>query len=202
MIRSLNLVRCTAGASAAEFALVLPLLLLFLFGIIDAGRYLWEYNQAEKATQVGARVAAVTNMVPGAAFADYSFAVSGEVSAGDKVGTAIFDEVTCTDAACNCTGGSICSVVAYDANALETIVNEMAAVKPGIQADNVVISYRNVGLGYSGDPNGPDVAPLITVSLKELIFQPITFQLFGGSLSMPDFRASLTAEDSSGTVSN
>ena len=47
------------GASAAEFSLVLPLLILLLFGIIDAGRLLWEVNRAEKATQMGARYAIV-----------------------------------------------------------------------------------------------------------------------------------------------
>ena len=56
-----SLLRDRSAASAAEFALVLPLLLLFLFGIIDAGRFMWEYNRAEKATQVGARVAVVTD---------------------------------------------------------------------------------------------------------------------------------------------
>ena len=52
------------AASAAEFALVLPLLLLFLFGIIDAGRLMWTMNRAEKATQMAVRYAVVTNMVP------------------------------------------------------------------------------------------------------------------------------------------
>ncbi len=55
------------GASAAEFALVLPLLLLLLFGIIDAGRFLYETNRAEKATQMGARYAIVTNVIPAGA---------------------------------------------------------------------------------------------------------------------------------------
>ncbi len=45
--------------------MVLPLLILFLFGIIDVGRYMWTLNQVEKATQMGARMAVVTNMVPG-----------------------------------------------------------------------------------------------------------------------------------------
>src|SRR5215208_476868 len=51
------------AASAAEFALVLPFLLALLFGVIDAGRFMWEYNRAEKATQAGARMAVVTDVV-------------------------------------------------------------------------------------------------------------------------------------------
>ena len=49
--------------SVAEFALVLPLAMLFMLGTIDAGRYLYEVNQLEKATQMGARFAVVTNPV-------------------------------------------------------------------------------------------------------------------------------------------
>ena len=44
--------------------MVLPLLLLFIFGIIDVGRLMWTWNRAEKATQMGARFAVVTDMVP------------------------------------------------------------------------------------------------------------------------------------------
>ena len=43
------------ASSAAEFALVLPAALLLLFGIIDVGRYAWQLNEYEKATQMGAR---------------------------------------------------------------------------------------------------------------------------------------------------
>ena len=56
-------IRCEKAASAAEFALVLPLLLILLFGTIDAGRFLWAMNRAEKATQMGARYAIVTDPV-------------------------------------------------------------------------------------------------------------------------------------------
>src|SRR3546814_13933585 len=51
------------GGPAAEFALILPLILLFRLGIIDVGRYAWEINRAEKATQTGARWAAATEMM-------------------------------------------------------------------------------------------------------------------------------------------
>ena len=50
-----RLLRDRTGSGAAEFSLVLPLLILLLLGMIDTGRYMWEYNRAEKATQMGAR---------------------------------------------------------------------------------------------------------------------------------------------------
>jgi len=66
MIRAVrNLPLNTSAMSSAEFAMVLPLLLIFLFGMIDTGRFLWEFNEAEKATQVGARMAIVTNVLWG-----------------------------------------------------------------------------------------------------------------------------------------
>lgn len=201
MTRRFLLIRDDRGATAAEFALVLPLLLLFLFGIIDAGRFMWEYNRAEKATQMGVRYAVVTDPVaPG--LASYSFAVDGGVIAGDSIPVTLFDKAVCDDTGCTCTGGDICSTAGYDGDAFTNLVARMSAMYPSIGAPNVEIEYRNVGLGYAGDPNGPDVAPLTTVSLKALQFQPITTLLFGISLPMPDFRAALTLEDGRGNQSN
>jgi Flp pilus assembly protein TadG len=195
------LLRDSRGASAAEFALVLPLFLLFLLGIIDAGRFMWEYNKAEKATQMGTRYAVVTDMVLGQSFEDYSFAISDGILAGNPVPASNFTAATCDDSACNCTG-SACGAVTYDSTAFTNIVDRMAAFYPPIAAENVTVEYRNVGLGYAGDPNGPDVAPLVTVRLTGLQFQPITTMLFGGALTMPSFAAALTLEDGSGTVAN
>ena len=203
MTGRVSLVRDQRGASAAEFALVLPLLLLLLFGMIDAGRFMWEYNRAEKATQMGVRYAVVTNPVaPG--LASYSFAVTGGVIAGDTVPVALFDNAVCTNTSCTCTAssGGFCSGAGYDAAAFNNLVARMSAMYPPIDADNVEIEYRNVGLGYAGDPNGPDVAPLVTVRLNGLRFQPISTLFFGVELDIPDFRAALTLEDGSGNVSN
>lgn len=182
--------------------MVLPLLLIFLLGIIDAGRFMWEYNRAEKATQMGTRYAVVTETVLGDGFEDYSFATDDGILAGNAVPTANFDTATCNWTTCTCTGGSVCGSVDHDPDAFAAIVARMAAMYPPITAQNVTVEYRNVGLGYAGDPNGPDVAPLVTVRLTGLAFQPITFVLFGGDIAMPDFRAALTLEDGSGNVSN
>ena len=212
------------GGSAAEFALILPLFLLFLLGIMDAGRYAWEYNQAEKATQIGARWAVATDMIPGALKA-YSYAVSCSVPQGTPVGATKFEGTTCTGdgTTATCTPFSqTCSPAAPatggDATAFGALASRMEDIYPAIQPQNIVVEYANSGLGFSGDPNGPDVAPLVTVSLRcapgpadsgctgdplpGMRFQPMTLMLFNGSLRLPSASYSLTMEDGQGSESN
>jgi hypothetical protein len=80
-----------------------------------------------------------------------------------------------------------------NATAFTNIVTWMQKFYPDITAARVRVIYRNVGLGYSGDPTGPDISPLTTVELRGLQFRPLV--LFGGSLTLPDITASLTLED-------
>lgn len=198
----LRLLRSERAASAAEFALVLPLLLLFIFGMIDAGRFMWEFNRAEKATQMGVRYAVVTDPVLNGLYT-YSFSVSGGISQGTPVPTTSFDTATCTNSACSCSpGGGFCSATSRNGTAFTNLVTRMSQMYPAITASNVQVQYKNVGLGFAGDPDNPDVSALVTVSLTGLQFRPITCLVFPCSINMPDFRASLTLEDASGTVSN
>lgn len=207
-----NFVADEHGGPAAEFALVLPLALLFFFGIIDVGRYMWAYNQAEKATQMGARYAVATDLVA-SGLTGYSFAVSCGVTQGDAISSAAFPGVTCTGggtlaspaATCALAGASSCSTAiptTASGSALGQIVNRMRLFKPDIAPANVTVNYSYSGLGYAGDPNGLDVAPLVTVSVTGLRFRPLTTFAFNAPINMGTFTYSLTMEDGAGTVSN
>ena len=207
MIRKLCLDR--SGAGAAEFALVLPLLILMLFGIMDGGRYMWEVNKAEKATQAGARVAIVTDVLDdGLATEDYVGQVVGSttLTQGDRIPAAALGQITCREAGCcidvdDCSGDypAIDKPDDYD-DRFNRVVERMQFMKPDIDASDVTITYRGSGLGFAGDPNGMEIAPLVTVELAST-FSPLV--LFGSAdIDLPTFRTTLTAEDSSGVVSN
>jgi len=199
-----RLYRCERAATAAEFELVLPLLLIMLFGIIDGGRFLWELNRGEKATQMGVRYAAVTTPVLTGLDTSYSFAIDGGITQGNPIPTANFDKATCDDSDCTCdsTAGNFCDATSYNSAAFQNIAQRMRYIYPPIADANVQVIYKNVGLGFSGNPDGSDVSPLITVKLQNLSFHPITCAIFACSIGMPSFSAALTAEDLSGTVSN
>lgn len=192
-----DLGRNQAGSSAAEFALVLPLLLLLLFGIIDAGRWMWVYNEAEKATQMGARMAVVTNYVSSSIGTSYVGSCSPALTQGDVIPADCFSTITCTSTGCD-------NGTKNDA-AFTNVVNRMKLFLPNLDEKNVTIQYSASGLGYAGSPVLPDVSPLVTVKIgapaTPLVFTPIT-SLALVSMNMPSFTTTLSAEDLSGAVSN
>jgi Flp pilus assembly protein TadG len=202
------LLRDNRAASAVEFAMVLPLLTLLLFSVIDAGRFMWEYNRAEKATQAGARMAVVTNVVEqGLVGINY---VGGTLTQGDRIPASALGTVRCTgtttSATCTCVTGT-CPATATPCtvctSAFTAIVTRMQYMSPSIKPTNVVVEYRGSGLGFAGDPDPakPQISPLVTVKLTGMTFRPLAFLTFA-AFTMPDFATTLTAEDLSGTASN
>ena len=192
----------TRGSTAAEFALVLPVLIFFLFGIIDAGRFMWTLNQTEKATQMGVRIAVVTDMVPGGL---YSMDYSASLGQGAPIPTSSFGAAQCQKPAssvtCSCTTTPCPTLTPVNSVSFSRIATLMSNIAPIVQPQNIRISYTNSGLGYAGDPNGADIAPIVTVTATGIRFTSLV--LFGKSINLPDITASLTTEDSfTGTETN
>lgn len=181
--------------------MVAPLLILLIFGTIDVGRLMWEMNQAEKATQMGARMAIVTNPVSaGLVDADYA---SPTLAPGELIPASALGSLTCTSTGCTCNAS--CAEVtnlSLNSTSFNALVARMQMVKPDVGASNVRVTYRGSGFGTAGGPPGRmEISPLITVSLTGLKFVPITSLLFL-EMNLPAFSTTLPAEDASGSVSN
>ena len=202
-----------SGATAAEFGLVLPLFMVLMFGVIDAGRFMWESNEAEKATQVGARVAIVTDSLSsGLRDEDYAGKVVGGITLapGDLIPAAALGSVKCTNTSCTCEAAPCPSNLGTFNSTLFTtvLVPRMKRMYPAVNAENVVVRYKGSGFGIAeasggggGGTEQMEISPLVTVTLTGLQFHPLTtFTL--KAINMPDFSTTLTAEDTSGQISN
>jgi hypothetical protein len=203
--------RSELGGVGAEFAMIVPLLIIFVVGMVDVGRFMWTWNRAEKATQMGVRYAAVTDMADAVNVADptqdtglwtYDFYTNDAIPRGDPIPEASFGGATCTSSGCTCNVGATCPPLGSISAGFTNTVARMQAFMGEIEAANVTIEYNYSGLGYSGDPYGSDVNPLITVRLSGLTFSPALAYLFGGTIPIPSFDSTLSMEDGVGTISN
>ncbi len=178
------------AAAGAEFALLAVVFAGILLAIIDFNRLLWEYNRVEKACQVGVRYAVMNDMA--------ATAISGwnGVATGCGAGLAIPSTapgnppITCDGTDC---GGS-----GYSSDAYQAIVNEMSTVFSPITSDPnavVEVTYENIGMGFCGNPFGPDIWPLTTVEVSGIQFQFAT-PLVGTVAPIElECSATLTGED-------
>jgi Flp pilus assembly protein TadG len=78
-----RLLKCQSGAELIEFALVFPLLLLVVFGIMDFGMLFQRYEVLTNAAREGARIA----VLPGYAQADVTARVTQYLTASNMTGT-------------------------------------------------------------------------------------------------------------------
>lgn len=195
------------GASAAEFALVLPLALLFLFGTIDAGRYAWLINRLEKGAQEGVRYAVVTDVVPTGlnTYNTVGLNCGGTVlEPSDRICAEALGTITCTASGCNCAQAPCPALGTTNSAAFENIASRVARFAP-VGAGDITVSYSGSGIGFAGDPavtdaGDPlsDIAPLVTVEIDGIEMRALL--LFGGGVAMPRVSSSMTLEDGTGTV--
>jgi TadE-like protein len=211
MIRLRHFLGNERGATAAEFALVLPVALLFLLGTFDMGRYLWEMNKMEKAVQAGTRYAVSTEIVA-SGLNDESYidvvCPGGTLKAGDTICKEALDPISCTKSGggvtCSCSGNCPGDLTG-NTTAFDNIVRRMRVMNAAIGPGNVTIKYSGSGIGFAGDPNEDDdgdklseISPVVTVEVASVRFRSMS--LLGAGITLPGFRYSQTLEDGDGAV--
>lgn len=183
-----HFIRNQGGAAAAEFAVILMLLIVLTFVIMDLGYALWQWNNAEKAAQFGSRLAAIsTPLAPDLATFECGTTAT---TAGQSCATGgnSFGIVTCTVKTSTCGSYSFSQVEA------DRLLARMQSIFPQMQAANLVVEYEDLQLAFDG--RGSPVAS-VTVRIVDMTFDFLIIDgLLGmGSISMPDFRTTLTTED-------
>ncbi len=192
------------SGAAAEFALMLPIIMLFLVGIVDAGRFAYEFNRGEKASQIGARVAVVTSPLV-KELETYTFVGktvgTQTVTQGDRIPIGALGTIKCTATACTCeTTPCLDGTLTINTVAFGVLAARVKQIWPAVADADITVEYTGSGLGYAGNPSGMDVAPFVTVRLAGKKFKSIL--LFGSEVNLPDFGYTLTMEDGAGDKFN
>ncbi|MEM9011869.1 MAG: TadE family protein [Pseudomonadota bacterium] len=180
------------GAATLEFVIVFgPLIILFFFIIEMAFAYHWAIA-AQKGVENGVRVAVVQAPVhsdlldPGggpARVRRVETAVLGDEGGSCAAGNC----VTIADETCQ--GGTL-AVAECSTTDFQKIFQAVSRLAYGIAPEDVSITYRDVNLGYAGEP----YVPLVTVRIEPRAFA-LDLNLFGGETTLPGYEASLVAED-------
>ncbi len=200
------------GSSSVENTIVFGLLIVLTIAIIEFSLALWQWNTAEKATELGVRYAVQSDPVA-ADFKDYNAVTQG---VGYNAGTNLDESkmpsftVTCNGTTCWPSAGTLPSgfSTTHDPAAFNEILKRMDGVFRGsdLQVDNIEIDYSHVGMGFAGRP-GPDIVPVVTVRLTGVTFnfmvlsfiRPLMFhgseQPTASGFLMPSFTATLSGED-------
>ena len=195
-----SLLRDDSGTTLVEFAIVMPIFLLLLFGLIDFGRMGFEYVMANKAVQLATRVAVTRPPAcPGVATVN----ARGTVPNGTV--PPIFG-TNCRAGATICAAPATvtCAGSASDTTAAEVWASVSPLMPTGSSVANLRFSYAYTReLGFLGGP----YVPMVTVQITNLNFQFITpldalAALAGsansglpGSLPFPALSVTLPAED-------
>jgi Flp pilus assembly protein TadG len=196
-----TLARDRNGGVLVEATVLIPIVFVFVLGSIDFLFAFFQWNMANKAVQLGARRAAVSD--PVSSDLPTMTGLVNDVLPGQPMPA--FTRTCSTSDPTGATG--TCTGARYSPAAMQRIVfgqrgaiacsntsAGMCNLYAPITAANVKITYAQTGLGYAGRPGGP--VPTITVSLRNLPFR--FFFLSGlvgfGNINMPAMTTTITGE--------
>lgn len=211
--RVVDIRRGQSGAVMIEVTVSIIIFFLVIFGVLEFSYLFYQWNSATKATQWGARLAAVSDPVS-SNLSTLTGLESGSLLPG--AGMPSFDCI-CNGSTKICTGtvpagAAACS---YSEPAMKTIWlgrgnNGTACVSgsnggmcrflPRLRQANIIVRYQYTGMGYAGRNAGP--IPTITVQLQNLSYQ---FILLSGitaltAVTFPvNATSTVTGEDLRGT---
>jgi hypothetical protein len=215
-----QLARDENGGPLVEVAIILPILILFLFGGVDFMNALYQWNAAAKAVQIGARIAAVSDPVASGLSSISDDALSSSLVSGSPMPDFTV-ECDGGEAACACVSGACDGMGSYSAEAMGLIVYGRAGKKActppasqyfagmcnvyaAIAPQYVTVVYKQTGLGYAGRSFGP--VPTITVSLNAASSKTrLPFKFFFlpfAAVDIPQVTTTVTGEALSASVAN
>lgn len=122
-----------AGQALVEFALVLPILLLFIFGIVDAGRLIYTYNTVANSARDGVRVAIVNQSATGTNTCDTTSPTAHAVGCAVASGLAL--QIDPTDVSVtyrNASDTGACASMSIGCLAVVTVTGHFQALTPVI----------------------------------------------------------------------
>ena len=211
------------GSVAVENAIVFGLLIVLTIALIEFSVALWQWNTAEKGTELGVRYAVQSDPVA-TAFLNYDAVSGGDFDPGDLItttGPLPSFTISCTSGVCECfdkVNDTACDAFSaglttgtrddFDPIAFNAIITRMDGVFRGsdLGPGNVRIDYSHVGTGFAGRP-GMHIVPAVTVRLTGVTFdfmvlsfiRPLMFygseQPTTSGFPMPPFTATLSGED-------
>ena len=153
------------GAALIEFAFVIPFLLLTTFTIVEGGYIFYQANGTQKATQLGARVAATRPAVA----IDMDDCVTENGTDTDGLNAGVDCSTLTNFGKIECAYDPI-DAAKCDATNFKRIRDTMVNAYPFIEDDSIFITYEGTGLGYVG--RGKPV-PAITVELRNVQYEYI-----------------------------
>jgi hypothetical protein len=203
------------GLSMTEAILVFPVVLLVITAFVEFGYAVFQWNQTVKATQLGARLAAVSDPV----ITDLS-SISGDLLSDDVgVGVPPTDgSGNLLAVSCGGTSGTACEpngmnrmIFGSDGkcdpdytgdflngDSSAGITAGMCDLNPQITTENIRVTYHRTGLGYYGRPgNANGLVMTITIATDGVTFDlPLLGALLGiNNLAIPAHPVSVTSED-------
>lgn len=192
--------RDQSGTVTVETAIVLTFLTGITAGAMEIGYAFWQWNGAQQAARVGARIAATSP--PVAMDLSTMTGLSGNIQTGDPLPDYVR---SCSGKTSSCDEGGydvgMMNRIVYGPNndgqcgATERLNRGMCDVFRFVSPSNVKIDYESSGLGTAGNPADP--APLITVTVTDIQYNFFFMPMFNSNILsvMPDVHVTVMSED-------